>query len=427
MKLRVALVLFSLGFSLITGADRWPDACSQAWKPALNTSTFPQGVGVNIHFTDARPGEIKMIADAGFRWVRMDFKWDLTEAERGHYDFAPYERLLAGLEQHGMRALFILDYGNPLYDKGAPPRTKAAREAFARWAVAAAKHFSGHGVIWEIYNEPNIELFWPPQPNVDEYIALALMVGRAFRAVVPNETLIGPATSGLDIPFLEACFKAGLLEYWSAVSVHPYRQTNPENAANEYCVLREMIERYRPRANTAPIPIISGEWGYSSAWRYISEEKQAQLLARSWLTNMANGIPISIWYDWQDDGSDPGEAEHHFGLIRYAPETARELKYDPKPSYLASRALTAFVTNYTFQNRMPIGNDTDYVLVFGNGEDRRIVAWTTALPSHSITIPLKAGSYVISKHTGEISATVLSTANGVTVSLSTAPVFLRSR
>lgn len=428
MKLRVVLVLLSLGFSLITGADRLPDSCREAWTPALNSSALPQGVGVNIHFTDARPGEIKMIADAGFRWVRMDFKWDLTEPERGRYDFSPYERLLTSLDQHGIHALFILDYGNPLYTEDKAVRGAEAQKAFARWAVAAAKHFAERGIIWECFNEPNIPMFWPPKPNVNEYISLALLVGRSFRSAVPNEKLIGPATSALDLRFLEACFEAGLLEYWSAVSVHPYRQSNPENAANEYCVLRDMIDRYRPRgAGSAAIPIVSGEWGYSSAWRNISEEKQSQLLTRSWLTNMANGIPLSIWYDWQDDGSDPGEAEHHFGLIRFVPEAARDLKYEPKPSYLASRTLNAFTTNYVFQSRLPVGNDTDYVLVFGNGEDQRIAAWTTASPSHQITIPLKAGSYVVTKHTGEVSETVSSHANGMILSLSTAPVFLRKR
>jgi|ERR1044072_3463744 hypothetical protein len=427
MKLRVALVLLSLGFSLITGADRLPDSCREAWTPAPNLSTFPQGVGVNIHFTDPRPGEIKMIADAGFRWVRMDFQWSLTEPERGRYDFAPYERLLTSLDQHGIRALFILDYGNPLYTEDKAVRGDAARQAFARWAVAAAKHFAGRGIIWECFNEPNVPMFWPPKPDVDEYIALALTVGRSFRSAVPNEKLIGPAT-GLDFPYLEACFKAGLLEYWSAVSVHPYRQSNPENAANEYCALRDMINRYRPQsARSTPIPIISGEWGYSSAWRGVSEEKQSQLLSRSWLTNMANGIPISIWYDWQDDGSDPREGEHHFGLIRYAHEAARELKYEPKPSYLASRTLNEFTSNHPFLKRLPIGNDADYVLVFGSGEDQRIAAWTTASPAHQITIPLKTGLYVITKHTGEVSGTVSPNANGVTLSLSSTPVFLRRK
>jgi hypothetical protein len=267
-------------------------------------------------------------------------------------------------------------------------------------------------------------MFWPPKPNVDEYIALALTVGRAFRVAVPNEKLIGPATSGLDFNFLEACFKAGLLEYWSAISVHPYRQGNPEIAANEYCVLREMIERYRPRGS-GPIPIVSGEWGYSSAWRSISEEGQAQLLSRSWLMNLANGIPLSIWYDWQDDGPDPEEAEHHFGLVRHIREDAREIRYEPKPSYLASKTLNAFARGYTFQKRLPVGNDTDYVLVFARGSDQRIAAWTTSSPPHQITIPLKAGSYSLTKHTGELARTISSTANEITVSISSAPIYLR--
>lgn len=424
MKIRAVLILFSVLLSVITGADRLPGSCKDAWTPGLNTSTFPQGIGVNIHFTDARPGEVKMIADAGFRWVRMDFKWDLTEKERGRYDFSPYERLMAALEPHGIRVLFILDYGNPLYTEDKAVRGEQARQAFARWAVAAAKHFSGRGIIWECFNEPNVPMFWPPKPNVDEYIALALAVGRAFRVAVPNEKLIGPATSGLDFNFLEACFKAGLLEYWSALSVHPYRQSNPEIAANEYCVLREMIERYRPR-ESQPIPIVSGEWGYSSAWRGISEERQAQLLSRSWLMNLANGIPLSIWYDWQDDGADPEEAEHHFGLVRHIPDEAREFRYEPKPSYLASKTLNAFVGGFIFQKRLPVGNDTDYVLVFGNGVEQRIAAWTTASQSHRITIPLKAGSYLMTKHTGENAGNLSVREDSLRIEVSLSPVFLR--
>ena len=41
--------------------------------PALPAAAVPEGLGVNIHFTDPRPGEMEMLAAAGFRWVRMDF------------------------------------------------------------------------------------------------------------------------------------------------------------------------------------------------------------------------------------------------------------------------------------------------------------------------------------------------------------------
>jgi hypothetical protein len=429
MKLRLALVLLSLFLSLAISADRTSNTCPGAWFAGPDSPTVDDGLGVNIHFTDPQPGEVKMIADAGFRWVRMDFKWDVTEHERGRYDFSAYDRLMSALEPFQIRALFILDYGNPLYDNGAPPRTEATRQAFARWAVAAAKHFAGRGVTWEIYNEPNLSMFWSPRPNVDEYVALALAVGRAFRADAPNEKLVGPATSEIDFPFLEACFKGGLLADWSAVSVHPYRHSDPEAAANEYCQLRNMIQRYgtqsgrNPTSSNKVIPIISGEWGYSSVWRGMTEEKQSAMLAREMLTNVANGITISIWYDWRDDGSDPTEAEHHFGLVRNAYQSGRTPVYEPKPAYLAARTLIDQFKGYRFEQRLTIGSDDDYVLVFRKANNRRIAAWTTSPVAHRISIPLETGRFTMTRHTGENAGPITANQQGVSIEVSTAPLY----
>ena len=396
-------------------------------------SFIPQGLGVNIHFTDPQPGEVKMIAAAGFRWVRMDFKWDATERERGRYDFAEYDRLMSALDESKIQALFILDYGNPLYDNGAPPRRPETQQAFARWAVAAAKHFSNRGVIWEVYNEPNHEMFWPPHPNVNEYVELALAAGRAFRSEVPNEKLIGPAVSEMDFSFLAACFKAGLLDYWSAVSVHPYLRSDPEGAAMEYCRLREMIKQYSSaRGGGRVIPIISGEWGYSSAWRGMSEEKQGALFAREMLTNVANEIPMSIWYDWRDDGSDPKDPEHHFGLVRNTYQSGRDQVYEPKPAYHAAKTLSEYFNGYVFEQRLAVGAADDYILVFAKGGDRRVAAWTTGsthrlnitMDKISPGIPMPEGGFLVIRHTGESVGPASASPQGVSIEVSTAPVYL---
>src|SRR4029079_12333674 len=102
------------------------------------------------------PGELEMLAAAGFRFVRMDFTWAGTEPAPGRYNFSAYERLLAALDRHHIRAVLILDYSNRLYDDDLAPHTAEGRAAFARWAAAAASHFKGRGVVWEIWNEPNI-------------------------------------------------------------------------------------------------------------------------------------------------------------------------------------------------------------------------------------------------------------------------------
>src|SRR6516162_3603478 len=118
------------------------------------------------------------------------------------------------LVPYGIHALFILDYGNTLYDSGFPPHTVAGRQGFARWVTAAVQHFQGRGILWELWNEPNLAQFWTPAPNVQDYILLGRAVGDALRAVAPGEAFIGPATSGIPLAFLEACFQGGLLEYF---------------------------------------------------------------------------------------------------------------------------------------------------------------------------------------------------------------------
>ena len=74
-----------------------------------------------------------------------------------------------------MRRLFILDYGNTLYTGSftTPPTTSAAVEAFGSFAQAAARHFAGTGTQFEVWNEPNIGKFWPPNPDPVQFAALA--------------------------------------------------------------------------------------------------------------------------------------------------------------------------------------------------------------------------------------------------------------
>ena len=210
---------------------------------------------------------------------------------------------------------------------------------------------------------------------------------------------------------------------WSGVSVHPYRQINPESAANEYARLREAIARFKTSNDSERLPIISGEWGYSSVWRGMNEETQAAMLARQFLTNVANGIPISIWYDWRDDGVDPKEAEHHFGLVRNQYQSGRAQVYEPKPAYLAAKTLTNQLNGYRFVERMNIGSDNDYVLVFTNGSDRRMVAWTTSQTSRRVNVPA-TGRFTITNLKGENAGTLAADNGSLLIELSSVPIYL---
>jgi polysaccharide biosynthesis protein PslG len=375
------------------------------------------GVGVNIHFTHAKPGELEMLAAGGFRVVRMDFVWESIEKEPGRYDFAAYDHLMADLDRLGLRAYFILDYGHRLYDGGLSPHTDEGRAGFCAFVKAAMQHFAGRGIVWELWNEPNIS-FWKPKPNADDYAKLALAVGETIRAVTPKEIFVGPTTSEIDLTFMETCFKAGCLSYWDAVSVHPYRHRPPETVADDYRTMRQLIRRYAPKGppyNTTykdqpvvgppkSIPILSGEWGYSSSvdgWGTdYDEERQGQYLPRQWLTNIANEVPISIWYDWHDDGTDPKEAEHNFGTVRHAYRDGQAEVYEPKPAYLAAKTLTTVLKGYTFSKALALKDD-EHVLLFARGDQLRLAAWTSASEPRTVIIPAHPGRFRVSGHLGQ--------------------------
>ncbi len=354
----------------------------------LPKATLPAGVGVNIHFTTGHEQDLKMIADAGFKFVRMDFFWQKTEPQKGQYDWSDYDAFTTELAHHGLRPYYILDFSNPLYEQNvmstnpvthkvvytpASPQHPESVAAYAQWAAAAADHFRGCGVVWELWNEPNLT-FWKPGPNVSQYTTLALATAKAIRAADPDACIVGPTTSGFDWKFIEAVFKSGLLEYLSGVSVHPYRGKPPETAAADYVKLRALIDQYAPAGKK--IPIVSGEWGYATVPKWVTPKVQADYIVRQQLSNLLNGVPLSIWYDWKNDGQDPNYSEDNFGTVTY--------DLQPKPAYHAIQTLTRELSGYSIAQRYETGNTNDFVLVLTNmtGETK-LAAWTIKKP-HSV-------------------------------------------
>ena len=186
------------------------------------------------------------------------------------------------------------------------------------------------------------------------------------------------------------------------------------------------MTKHAPKRMPLP-PILSGEWGYSSRWKKFDETKQGKMLPRQWLINLTEGIPISIWYDWHDDGPAPNEPEHHFGTVRFEYHQGREPVYDPKPSYLAARTLTAALRGFHFARRLDAGGADNYALRFEGGARWRIVAWTRAKEPHAVTLApadAPAGRYAVTGHTGEALTAVEADAQGLKLTLTDAPQYL---
>jgi len=399
-------------------------------------TVFPKGVGVNIHFTRGHEKDLDLIAAAGFKVVRMDFLWDRTERRRGEYDWSEYDELTSNLEKRGIRPYYILDYSNSLYEatvitqnpdtlraedrSTAAPRRPESIAAFARWAAAAANHFRGRHVIWEIWNEPNIE-FWKPEPDVKQYIALAIATCKAIREADPQATIVAPATSKFPWGFLKKFLKSGVLDYLDGVSVHPYRseESPPETAAEDYKRLRQLIGQSAPNEAKKKIPIISGEWGYSSdKMTGVSPGKQADFIVRQQLVNLLQGVPISIWYDWKNDGVDVNERNHNFGTVNY--------DLQPKPGYVAIQTLIRELSGYRITSRRNTRNKKDFVLILENTTgETKLAVWTVG-KSHTVAFNLESAAateLVIVDGQGKRGRIEIGK-NSFTVTLSSSPAYI---
>lgn len=381
MRYIVLLVVIGLCFA----------ASALAAGSGLPAPVVPDCLGVNIHFTGRNDKHVAKIAEGGFKFIRMDFWWSGIETKKGVYDFTAHEQLLESLTERGIRPIFILDYGNPLYDEGLSPHTDEGRAAFARFAAAGVAHFKGRGVVWELWNEPNGGMFWKPTPNAEDYVKLAKVVYPAVKKADPDAVLIAPALACWEFKYLEEAFKLGLLNHLDAVSVHPYGSAQPEDAYRYYETVRALIRMYGPKGRQ--IPVVSGEWGYSS-FKGFTVDQQGQYLAREFLVNLANRISVSIWYDWVDDGPDPNEKEHHFGTLY--------LDFSEKPAYKAMQTLTAQLRGYRFAARMDGASDDDYLILFSNGDQTCLAAWTTGKP-HKIALPVDAARFSVASLLGDAS------------------------
>lgn len=338
-------------------------------------------LGVNIHFTRDTRG-LDAARSAGFTWVRMDLIWAQIETAPGRYNFSEYDRLLADLKARGMRALLILDYGNALYTGGAnlPPVTSAAIQAFGDFAEAAARHFAGQGVRYEVWNEPNSDLFWLPEPDPKQYAALASHVIERVQAGDPAAEVTTGGLAGMDKIFLFSYLLAGGGAGADGIGCHPYREDGPETVNDDILFWRTIVARLLPENP----PCWVTEWGYTSTWfgdghSSAARTRQAVMAARELLTCWSLGFPLIIYYDLQDDGANGYADEHNFGLLAQ--------DYRDKSAMQAVRILSAAADGRRFVGKLSLGVADLYALRLDGANDVVVALWASAGQSTVLVAP----------------------------------------
>ena len=404
---------------------------SQAYE--LPSPGIPQSCGIQMKDDTFNAETLEVVRSMGFRIVRRGVYWNRVESEKGAYDFSFYDAPMDKARDLGLTVIVTLFGGNRHYDNAGEKGgivTEEGRRGFAAFASAAAEHWRGRDVVFEIWNEPNVRTFWRKTGthNSEEFAAeYTALVNEAVPAMLradPGCFVVAGSVSNYWEPsyqWTEFCFRNGILSSgirgWS---VHPYGVKSPEDFAQGHAITRSLLKKY----GAPDMPLLDTERGFTATqrdegWSGGSAEKayeyQAWHVVRQILADLMDGLPVTSWYELRGNEG--------FALLDGD---------KPRPAAQAFQTMVAELSGYRFVKRLEAESPRDVLALFENADgDRKLVAWTTPPPGgspdetavHAIVIPAKDSAAFVPGGT-TLLGDKMNTAWGIGLSLSGAPVYL---
>ena len=327
------------------------------------------GVGTHfVHWTNAEKA-LPLIAAAGIGWVRDDLTWSSVETERGVYHIP--DKMMAwirAVHANGLKLDLVLNGGNELY----VDRFDSA--AYALFAAYVATELSSDVDCLEILNEPTnlgflkayggswngYEVDGSVSPWMSKYVALLNGAARAIKAANPHVKVIG---LGSVTPANIWQIKLGISPDVDGIVDHPYSyRTVPEIlpfnsspalvARDGIAIMDEIgsfpsfVSAYREasRRYNGPVELWLTEFGYSTyqptkpdLFAGFTPRAQAIYIQRRLVQAIALGVNEVFVYDFKDDGADPFNREHNFGIV--------DASLQPKPAYGAVKSVANALTD----------------------------------------------------------------------------------
>ena len=340
----------------------------------------PFGMGVYLVRVmgdyDLRDRVADLAAASGAGWTREEFNWAAIEPQRGVYDqdlLIAYDRMEDLARANGGKTLGLIAYNNPWSSVDQAPSTAEQFQDYADFVSFLVRRYQGRIQHWEIWNEPNNPRFWQPRRDPLQYTLLLKYAYQAAKAADPQAQVAGCAVVGDDVSFITDVLMAGGGDYLDAVSLHPYPQPKPLEWSQEAFNIK-LLKDIMPQMGLNK-PIWITETGYStySGSLGVSRQRQAQLLARAYLTALALGVEVTMWYDFRDDGTDAGQLEQNFGLVTHQDQGPG---LENKPAYDAFRALTGQLSGASFQAAYLLDQDVLGLLFNRPDGSRTLAVWT---------------------------------------------------
>jgi hypothetical protein len=232
--------------------------------------------------------------------------WPNLEPSKNHWRFEMLDHYVAMAAEHHVGLLLPLGL-SPAWASARPLEKSTYAPGFAAeprdledWRTyvrTVAQRYKGHIHAYEIWNEPNLKLFWTG--TVDQMIALTAEASRIIRSIDPQALIVSPsATQDRGIPWLTDFLSKGGGTLVDVIGYHLYVAPQPPEAT---IALVSQVKQAMLAAGIANKPI----WNTEAGWflpKPFPADLAAAYVVREFVVNWAAGVQRLYWYAWDNHG-----------------------------------------------------------------------------------------------------------------------------
>jgi hypothetical protein len=310
-----------------------------------------------------RSANLQAQSSLGIGLIRQTFDWSTIERAPGQYDFSYHDEFVAAAASHGITVLPILfrapDFhiGKRRGNAACAPRSNRTMAAFAQ---ALVRRYGPRGSLWaerpglrklpirswQIWNEPNLPMYWCGRPNARQYVGMLRTVGKAIEradrraqivtAGIPPSTMRGAVRIHT---FIGQMYSAKAARYFDSLAVNSYARDHKELGRLLGSIRKLMNERGDRRGSIWITELGWGDRGVEHRF-VVGEEGQATRISRSLalIRKQRRKLRLRgvVYFSWRDAPPYPPDYENMWGLHT----GLLDIHGAPKPGFHAFGQLT---------------------------------------------------------------------------------------
>lgn len=334
-RLAVAACLAAALLTVVVVTDGpWSSRDDSAGVRAEDLGVSIPAADLHHDSVEAMDARLDEVAEIGARWLRTDANWAWIEPREEEWDWSELDALLPAARDRGLQVVLVLGtmpewIRPPGAEDGYGPATDDQRAAFAGFAERLAKRYTGQVSAVEVWNEPNLDQFWAPNPDPRNYAELLRAVYPVLKAASPATRVLVGGTGGADtgdidsVEWYQALYTEGAGPYFDVANMHPYQDWRA--AAEGHPDTGEMRKVPQVRAimkanGDSSKPMYGTEWGApTSGASGVTEEEQAEVYrgGRELWVSRESG-PLFVYYlrDRLPYGESTSRSPY-WGVLRY--------------------------------------------------------------------------------------------------------------